>query len=581
MILKALYDYYNRCGDALAPEGMEYKEIGFLIVITKEGDFVRIEDCRIDKKRCNTFLVPKTVKRSGSKSGTLPCLMWDNTHFVLGVPKAGKENLRGQYLDAFRKKVEELSEENPNSAGISAVAKFYKKNEQNDLIKVIENDVLCQEIIDTTKNISFRVEGETIIVAEEVKPQKKLEEKTESQSNEGKICLVLGKKSEIARIHSKTPLPGYTFTSLVSFQKSSGFDSYGKEQAYNASVSVEAEFAYTTALNKMLGKDSKNKFTICNRTFLFWASSSSEASKATEDSLYNMFAGYDDSDDPNKRIDLVKKTFLSIYNGDLSSNKDDVFYILGLAPNIARIAVVYWAEIPLKDFSKTILRHFEDMTIVDGRKDKKPYLGLHSLLGAVTLGGKSSGATPNLPDALVKSIFQGIPYPSTLFQSCIRRIRAEQEVAPYNNPCRIGIIKGYLNRLNVNNKKIQVMLDKENTNVGYLCGRLFAVLEKIQKDANKNNVNTIKERYMNSASATPASVYPTILGLSVHHSEKLSKGTQIFYEKLKQEIISKIGSEGFPSHLDLLDQGRFFVGYYHQSQDFFISKETENTESQE
>ena len=31
MILKALYDYYNRCGNLPAP-GMEEKEIGFVIV---------------------------------------------------------------------------------------------------------------------------------------------------------------------------------------------------------------------------------------------------------------------------------------------------------------------------------------------------------------------------------------------------------------------------------------------------------------------------------------------------------------------------------------------------------------------
>ena len=117
------------------------------------------------------------------------------------------------------------------------------------------------------------------------------------------------------------------------------------------------------------------------------------------------------------------------------------------------------------------------------------------------------------------------------------------------------------------------MLDKENQNQGYLCGRLFAVLEKIQEDA--NGIHTIRERYLNSASATPAMVFATILNLSTHHLEKLNAGAQIFYEKLKQEIISKLDASGFPAHLDLQDQGRFFVGYYHQRQDFFTSKEIE------
>ena len=120
------------------------------------------------------------------------------------------------------------------------------------------------------------------------------------------------------------------------------------------------------------------------------------------------------------------------------------------------------------------------------------------------------------------------------------------------------------------------MLDKENQNQGYLCGRLFAVLDKIQEDA--NNIHSIRERYMNSASATPATVFATILNLSTHHLKKLNEGKQVFYEKLKQEIISKLNANGFPSHLDLQDQGRFFVGYYHQRQKFFMSKENKETE---
>ena len=214
------------------------------------------------------------------------------------------------------------------------------------------------------------------------------------------------------------------------------------------------------------------------------------------------------------------------------------------------------------------------MEIAGTRKEKKPYMSLYSILGSVTLGGKSSDATPNLPDAVVKSVFQGLPYPFSLFQACIRRIRAEQSI----NITRAAIIKAYLNRLNDNNnnKKLDIMLDKENQNQGYLCGRLFAVLDKIQEDA--NGIHSIRERYMNSASATPAMVFATILNLSTHHLEKLNGGGQIFYERLKQEIISKLDANGFPAHLDLQDQGRFFVGYYHQRQTLFSSDKNNKTE---
>jgi CRISPR-associated protein Csd1 len=205
-------------------------------------------------------------------------------------------------------------------------------------------------------------------------------------------------------------------------------------------------------------------------------------------------------------------------------------------------------------------------------------MSLRNILGTVTLGGKVSDAPPNLPDAVVKSIFQGIPYSYTLFASCIRRIRAES--ADKNKDSvhitRAAIIKAYLNRIN-NNQEIKVMLDKENTNPGYLCGRLFAVLDKIQEEA--NNQHSIRERYMNSASSTPAAVFSTILNLSNHHVENLkNEGRKIYFEKLKQEIINKIDAAGFKAQLDLQDQGRFFIGYYHQRQDFFIKNEENNND---
>lgn len=210
------------------------------------------------------------------------------------------------------------------------------------------------------------------------------------------------------------------------------------------------------------------------------------------------------------------------------------------------------------------------MEIVDTRMDKKPYFGLRDILSAVTFGGKSSDASPNLPEAVAKSIFQCLPYPFALYSACIRRVRAEQALTI----TRAAIIKAYLNRLenkNDNHKPLGIMLDVNNTNQGYLCGRLFAVLEKIQEEA--NGISTIRERYIGSASATPGTIFATILKLSSHHSEKLVVGRKVQFEQLKQEITGKLPADGFPAHLDLQDQGRFFVGYYHQRQDFFMKKE--------
>ena len=571
MILKALYDYYHRSGN-LPIMGMELKEIGFIIVIDKCGNFLRFEDRRIDKKSAQQFLVKKSVGRS---SAPVANYLYDNSQYVFGYSDKGDMESMRKYFDTFKAKVEEIYDMFSDNETMQAVYAFYQQ-EPSDIVEAMQNDSLWDDI---NKNLnkkystfSFLIEGDTEIVA-----SKRKLINLESGGNDvgGGLCLVIGKHSKTVEVTTATMIPGSQATAkLVAFQVNSGYDSYGKSKGHNAPISEEAEFAYTTALNHLLRSDSHNKFMVGSRTYLFWASSDSEAAKKSEDSLFALLGRTEENDDPNMSIELVRRTFKSIYNGVLFANKDDKFFILGLAPNSARIAVVYWNELPLREFAGLISKHFADMEIVDTRKDKKPYVGLHSILGNVTLGGKSSDATPNLPDAVVKSIFQGLPYPASLFQACILRIRAEQSV----NIGRAAIIKAYLNRLNDNNnnKKLDIMLDKENQNQGYLCGRLFAVLDKIQEDA--NNIHSIRERYMNSASATPAMIFATILNLSTHHQEKLNEGKQVFYEKLKQEIISKLDANGFPAHLDLQDQGRFFVGYYHQRQAFFMGKENRETE---
>lgn len=565
MILKALCDYYNRC-EGLAQKGLELKEIGYLIVIDKDGSFLRIESRMKDKKTAQAFIVLQTVKRSGKKY--IPNYLWDNYEYVIGG--SGESTKKNK---TFLNMIAAFKEQAVNDSYLDAIAKFYKNN--GVIEETIKKDLLYDEMLKSNKNISFLLQGEFKIAAED----KAVWDLVLNQNNDdiNGTCLVTGQKRSISRLHTKIKLTKDTGP-LVSFKTDRGYDSYGKEQGYNAQISEEAEFAYTTALNAMLQKGSHNKFCVGNRTFVFWASSDNKASEQTEESLFDLL-GYteEEVDDPNAKIEQVRKVFTAIYSGSLKTSLEDRFYILGLAPNSARIAVVYWSESSLREFAGKILQHFKDMEIIDTRKEGKPYMGIKDMLAAVTLSGKQSEATPNLPEAIVNSIFQGTTYPFTLFSACIRRIRAESGSHDKKaiRIARMAIIKAYLNRTNSNNQKIEIMLDKSNTNQGYLCGRLFAVLDKIQEDA--NGINSIRERYMNAASATPASVFATILNLSSHHMEKLSNdGKRIFFEKIKQEIIDKIPASGFPAHLDLQDQGRFFIGYYHQRQEFFAKKEEEN-----
>ena len=568
MILKALYDYYHRSDDLPVP-GMEEKEIGFLLVITKEGKFVRLEDCRIDKNHAKTYLVKKHVSRTGISFKAN--YLYDNALYLLGYGDYDNKNKQEEQkiisrFDQFKQKINLIAKVYPENESISAIKLFYNHGREQ-IINWVSQDSLWSDATKKEWYFSFRIEGDFKIVAEQkCLLQLDIKEKVEKESR----CLITGKYDSLVKTTTPTPiLKKFPLAKLVSFQRSSGYDSYGKIQCGNAPISISAEFAYTTALNALLQDESHNKFKLGNRAFVFWASSQSEASKQAEESLFD-FLGYTDdaNDNPDTNVLKVRKVFESISSGVLNVNVDDRFYILGLAAqNKARTAVVYWSETTLKEFAGKILAHFEDMEICHTRKDPKPYQGIYEMISSVTVRGEKFDAKPNLPEAVAQSVFQGLPYPFTLYASCIRRIRAEQKLTLP----RVALIKAYLNRLNDNHsKKIHTMLDKENTHQGYLCGRLFAVLDKIQEEA--NNQHSIRERYQNAASTTPSAVFATILNLSNHHLEKLSEGRKIFFEKLKQEIFSQLSADGFPTHLDLQDQGRFFVGYYHQRQDFFTCK---------
>ncbi len=565
MILKALYDYYKRC-DNLPAKGMEEKEIGFLIVLSPKGEFLRFEDCRTGKDHARIYLVKKHVGRS---SAAVANYLYDNSAYVLGYSDKsnGKEQL---YFDTFKTQIEDIAEVFPDSNEILAVKAFYD-NSREEIIQTVSQDPLWEDI---KKNLSkkystfsFRIEGDSRIVAE----KKEILQLEEKDSSDATFCLVSGEYGVPVDTTTATMIPGSQATAkLVAFQVNSGYDSYGKSKCGNAPISEEAEFAYTTALNSMLQKGSRNKFMLGTRTFVFWASNNNEASIETEESLFELFGFSEEAnDDPNAKIMKVRKVFESIYSGIMKTELDDKFYILGLAPNSARIAVVYWSETTLKDFAEKILRHFSDMEIHDTRKDRKPYMGIREIISSVTLGGKMSDATPNLPEAVVKSIFQGLPYPQTLYSACIRRIRAEQKLTI----TRAAIIKAYLNRQSNNNKKIDIMLDKDNNNQGYLCGRLFAVLENLQFAA--NGQDSIRSSYMNAASTTPSTVFSTILKLSNNHYGKLAKdkkGLANFFDNQKKEIMAML--QEFPDTLELNDQGRFFLGYYHQKN----YKENNNSE---
>lgn len=581
MILRALYDYYQRKAadpdSNIAPRGFEWKEIPFIIVIDNEGKFINLDDTRSSEgkqKRAKTFLVLKTKGRPGSKASEIANVLWDHWGYVLGQPKDETEKAIGdakKQNNTFVSQVKQLSAKYPENDQFSAVCKFYENEDSIPLLLQHENWKECYKIPGC--NLTFKIAGESDIVAEhddlrnEVEVSNASDDEEQTQAAEG-VCLITGEKLPIAILHSATSLPGgKSGGKLVGFQKNSGYDSYYKEQGLNAPVSKKAEDAYTTALNVLLGKDSKNKFKIADTSVVFWSQKQNDF-----ENHFSFFFSAPPKDDPDQNIREVKALFESIHTGKLNTEGDTQFYILGLAPNAARISIRFWKTGKVSDFATNIAKHFEDLEIVRSKSDEKEYFSLFNLLSNVSFEFKVDNVPPNLAGKVIESVLDGTKYPDTLQQQCIRRIRAEQHV----NRIRAAILKAYLNRketiYNTNEKLITMSLDLENNNQGYLCGRLFAVLEKIQEDAQPGINSTIKDRYYGAASSTPVTVFGRLLNLSNHHLAKLGGGSKTYYEKMIQEIMTEVSSNGLPAHLSLDDQSRFAIGYYHQRQYLFTSK---------
>lgn len=585
MILQALYDYYQRKAadpeSHIAPLGLQWQEIKFIIVIDSAGQFIDLQDTRGEDGRGRKYLVPKSIKRAGSKAYETAFLLWDHYGYVLNHPKNDDESAKKMadlQHQSFLKVIDELPENIKKNKELAAVHLFYKK--QGPIaVKNHRNWQDCAQIPGC--NLSFQLLGETRLVPESEAIRQFISSKEQSTAeSEDEIvgrCLITGLKAPIARLHTATPIrDSKSNATIVAFQKNSGYDSYGKEQAYNAPISQNAEAAYSTALKELLTSQ-KNKTVIAGSTILFWAIRKERKNNGfdLEESFQWFFS--EDRDDPDRSVKAVKSLYDAVHTGQLPRSEDK-FYILSLSPNAARISIRFFRQGSINEIGSKIYQHFNDLEICKAPHDPE-YLSLYRLLTATALQYKMDNVPPNLASAVLVSVLDGTAYPETLLQQCIRRIRAEREVTR----ARAAIIKATINRNNrlhkPSEKEITMALDPTNTKIGYLLGRLFAVLEKIQEEASPGLNATIRDRFFGAASSTPVTVFSQLLKLKNHHVAKLENpGRRIFFEKLVGEIVANLSE--FPSHLAFSEQAYFSIGYYHQRQDFFMSRKNENESKQ-
>jgi len=572
MILQALSDYYRRkSADPeahMAPPGFEWKEIPFILEIDVQGNLVQIEDTREGegkKKRAHAFLVPQGVKKT---SGIAANFFWDNTEYVLGVDTKGKPERVAQQHHAFIAKIEDLPEETRVDEGVQAVLQFLKDIDSNTL----SEDPHWPEITEDNPNLTFKLHGGMDLVCQRPAIIDALGNHPQS-ADMNTICSVTGEHDEVERLHAVIKGVWGAQTSganIVSFNLDA-FNSYGKTRGANAPVGKRTAFAYTTALNHLLRKDSAQRLQVGDTSTVFWADRPTDL----ETGIVNIF-GEPPKDDPDRNVRAVASLYQSIQNGRFENDEGKAqFFVLGLAPNAARIAIRFWLHGTVADTAARIKQHFDDLAIEHAPHDP-PYLSLFRLLISVATQGKADNIPPNVGGELMRAILEGLPYPQTLLAAAIRRIRAEQEI---NYP-RAALIKACINRStrysNPNLKEeLKMSLDEQNRNTGYRLGRLFAVLEKIQEEAKPGINATIRDRFYGAASGTPVTVFSTLLKLKNHHISKLeNRGRAVNFEKRIGEIMD--GIDDFPTILSLPDQGRFAVGYYHQRQNFFHKSETSN-----
>lgn len=576
MILQELVHYYERKSRGeekeLSEEGFEPKEIPFVLVLDPDGRFRQIEDTRTGEgrqRRAAAFEVPQTVKRASNVAANL---LWDTAEYVLGIDTRGKPERVQQQHEAFLARLDEL---HTDDEGFRAIRAFLA----NIPLDALAQSLSWPEIVEKNPNLTFRLTNDAVPICERDAVVEAIKRTNEAADGPRCICLVTGEEAEIERLHPA--IKGVrgaqsSGANIVSFNLRA-FESYGKEQKQgeNAPVGKPAVFAYTTALNYLLRKDSRQKMPVGDATVVFWSQHASRLENS-----FPILLGEPDKDDPDANVREVEALYRSIEQGSLNVNEDstNTFFVLGLSPNASRISIRFWLTGTVREFSEQIARHFNAIEICHGPREPR-YLSLFRLLVSTAQQGKADNIQPNLAGDTMRAILSGLPYPEALLAAALRRIRAEHEA---NYP-RAALIKACLNRASrssgsAHEEELNVSLDTTNTNVGYRLGRLFAALEKIQGDALPGLNATVRDRFYGAASATPVTVFATLLKLSTHHLAKIeNRSWAVNDEKLLQEICGGLDSSGFPAHLSLDDQGRFAIGYYHQKQAFY-TKKSEPTE---
>lgn len=564
--------------------GWSTVKVSFGLEIDGEGNLLRVVDFRLAQARGKKEVllpqelsVPAQLKRS---SGIAPQFLCDNSSYFLGIDSKTDTSRSQKCFYSAAKLHQKILQDCQSPMATSVKAFFSKWNplsaRANSVLLPILNDLLAGGNIIFLSGTEYAQQDQDIQMAWD----------QQMQGGDDKValmtCLVTGKTAPVARLHpSIKGVRGAqpSGASLVSFN-APAYESYGRdgEQGLNAPVSEYAAFAYGAALNQLLA-DQRHVKQIGDMTVVYWA----EKNSAVCQDIFAgcLLGGTNRMEDAE--LDAIFRAVQGHARIDfrgLTLDYDNKFYVLGLSPNAARLSVRFFWESAFGDMITNLSRHQGRMQLVKFGSVIGENIPLWVLLlETVHQNSRDKMASPVMAGAMLRAILTDTSYPASVFQNMMLRIRAEQDDAEARPPHykinyrRVALIKAYL--IKNKGRQITVALDEDSKNPAYVFGRIFAVLEHIQQVANPGINSTIKDRYFDSACATPGKVFPLLEKLAHHHLRKLEIRQRIYFEKQLTGLFGKIdiGEHSAPAYLPLEKQGIFVLGYYHQTQKRYEKKE--------
>ena len=578
MILQALTRYYEallKRGD-IAPLGWSKTKISFALCLDKDGHVTQVvptmEPVKMGKK---TVLRPqeKNLPAGEDRSSNVAAnFLWDNSGYILGIDQKGKPERSKKYFSEA-KALHHAVLDGVNSPTSSAILAFFDAWQPE---RAAEHPALASQLqaITSGGNLLFRVDGvypqEDTAICDAWQRYWKRTDKNAKMMQ----CLVTGQyHQEIARTHPKIkgdPRDGFQTmgNTLVSFNNDSE-SSYGQEQSYNAPVGKYAAFAYTAALNHLLA-NRNNVQIIGDTTVVCWA----EGAEPVYQDLFMSFVSgsLPPAISDNDLRAALKRLAMGLPCDDLGVDPNRTFYVLGLAPNAARLSVRFFLQDSFGKLMQNVNAHYERLEIVKPTYEKREVLSLWALLReTVNLNSKDKSPSPAMVGAAARAIFSGGLYPASLLEAAMLRIRAERNITWG----RAAIIKAYYLKnphTDCPKEVLTVSLNETSTNIPYTLGRLFSVYEAVQQAANPGINTTIKDKFFNSAAAMPASIFPVLNSLYQKHLRKLENGQRIYFDK-QVSALKNVLHEDYPARMTLAQQGSFDLGYYHQTQKRYLKKE--------